>query len=92
MSLPIAIANERQAALAHPTLTAAYAADLVRALFVLCANVAGACAHAPQRLDWFLLPYDIAQRRFSQLDAALIRRNQAQRFASWRVILMRSTL
>jgi len=73
-------------------LTAAYAADLVCALFVLRANIAGACAHAPQRLDWFLLPYDVAQRRFSQLDAVLIWRNRAQRFASWHVILMRSTL
>ena len=62
MSLPIAIANERQAALAHPMLTAAYAANLVRALFVLRANVARACAHAPQHLDWFLLPYNVAQR------------------------------
>ena len=61
MSLPIAIVNERRAALAHPMLTAAYAADLVLALFVLRANVAGACVHAPQRLDWFLLPYDVAQ-------------------------------
>ena len=68
MSLPIAIANEHQATLAHPTPTAADATDLVCALFMLHTNVARACAHTLQHLDWFLLPCNVAWQCFSQLD------------------------
>lgn len=71
VSLPVAIAHERRAALAHPTPATADASDLVCALFVLRVHVSEARAHAPERPVGFLQSGDIiARRRFSRLRSA----------------------